>query len=120
MATVKILHPGGVGEWKQGSIVEDAPVGLVEIAKKGTRNAADGELLAEIVEEGGLDLEALRVKAKQIGIKGYQNMKVETLISAIEAAKSVQDPSGGDPAPTDSGNGAVNSDGVPTENSSGQ
>ncbi|WAH35043.1 hypothetical protein [Alicyclobacillus dauci] len=54
--TVRILHPGGVGEYKQGDEVKNAPDGLVEIAKQGIRNAADGELVAEIVtKKGGAD-----------------------------------------------------------------
>lgn len=49
MTTVKILVDA-VGEFNAGDIVKDAPDGLVEIAKKQVRNAATGELLAEIVE----------------------------------------------------------------------
>ncbi|MEK3776631.1 hypothetical protein MHB85_19215 [Paenibacillus sp. FSL K6-4396] len=49
MTTVKILVDA-VGEYNAGDIVKDAPDGLVEIAKKQVRNAATGELLAEIVE----------------------------------------------------------------------
>jgi hypothetical protein len=51
LATVRILHPGGVGEYKQGDIGKKPSSGLLEIAEKGIRNAADGELLAEIVDE---------------------------------------------------------------------
>lgn len=50
MTTVRILHAGGVGEYKQGDVVKDAPEGLVEIATKGVVNAADGEPLAEVVK----------------------------------------------------------------------
>ncbi|WP_339234619.1 hypothetical protein MKX40_17915 [Paenibacillus sp. FSL R5-0517] len=49
MTTVKILVDA-VGEYNAGDFVKDAPDGLVEIAKKQVRNAATGELLAEIVE----------------------------------------------------------------------
>nr|WP_154957438.1 hypothetical protein [Paenibacillus xylanexedens] len=49
MTTVKILVDA-VGEYNAGDIVKDAPDGLVEIAKKQVRNAATGELLAEMVE----------------------------------------------------------------------
>lgn len=51
MTTVRILHAGGVGAYSQNEVVKDAPDGLVEIAKSETRNSADGELLAEIVDE---------------------------------------------------------------------
>lgn len=49
MTTVKILVDA-VGEYNAGDIVHDAPDGLVEIAIKKVRNAATGELLAEIID----------------------------------------------------------------------
>ncbi|MCR8656937.1 hypothetical protein [Paenibacillus endoradicis] len=49
MVIVKVLVDA-VGEYNAGDIVTDAPAGLIEIAKKQTRNAATGELLAVIVE----------------------------------------------------------------------
>jgi hypothetical protein len=49
MTTVKILS-GYVGEWGPGDIVKDAPDGLVQIAKHKIKNAATGEMVAEIVE----------------------------------------------------------------------
>ncbi|WP_339307678.1 hypothetical protein [Paenibacillus sp. FSL R5-0519] len=49
MTIVKILVDA-VGEYNAGNIVHDAPDGLIEIAKKEVRNAATGEVLAEIVE----------------------------------------------------------------------
>lgn len=50
MSTVKVLVDA-VGEYNAGDIVKDAPEGLVEIARKGIRNAASGQLLAEVVGE---------------------------------------------------------------------
>ena len=49
MYIVKVLVDA-VGEYNAGDIVTDAPAGLVDIARKQTRNAATGELLAMIVE----------------------------------------------------------------------
>ncbi|MDK8188784.1 hypothetical protein QP794_01640 [Paenibacillus sp. UMB7766-LJ446] len=49
MTIVRVLVDA-VGEYNAGDIVKDAPDGLVEIAKKQVRNAATGELLAEIIE----------------------------------------------------------------------
>ncbi|KAA8782517.1 hypothetical protein EC604_01470 [Paenibacillus amylolyticus] len=49
MTIVKILVDA-VGEYNAGDIVHDAPDGIIEIAKKKVRNAATGEVLAEIVE----------------------------------------------------------------------
>ena len=49
MKTVKVLVDA-VGGYNAGDIVTDAPYGLVDIATKGTRNAATGELLAEIID----------------------------------------------------------------------
>lgn len=49
MVIVKVLVDA-VGEYNAGDIVTDAPGGLIDIAKKQTRNAATGELLAVIVE----------------------------------------------------------------------
>jgi hypothetical protein len=49
MTIVKILVDA-VGEHNAGDIIHDAPDGLIEIAKRKVRNAATGELLAEIME----------------------------------------------------------------------
>lgn len=49
MTIVKVLVDA-VGEYNAGDIVTDAPEGLIDIARKQTRNAATGELLAVIVE----------------------------------------------------------------------
>lgn len=50
MTIVKVLVDA-VGEYNAGDIVTDAPEGLVDIARKQVRNAASGQLLAEIVDE---------------------------------------------------------------------
>ncbi|WP_258297858.1 hypothetical protein [Paenibacillus peoriae] len=49
MTTVRVLVDA-VGQYNSGDIVTDAPDGLVDIAKKEIRNAATGQLLAEIVD----------------------------------------------------------------------
>ncbi|KAG2973648.1 hypothetical protein PC120_g26116 [Phytophthora cactorum] len=49
MTIVKVLVDA-VGDYNAGDIVEDAPSGLIEIAKRQVRNAATGKLLAEIIE----------------------------------------------------------------------
>jgi hypothetical protein len=54
MTTVRVLVDA-VGQYNSGDIVTDAPDGLVDIAKKEIRNAATGQLLAEIVDGGALD-----------------------------------------------------------------
>ncbi|MDH2330479.1 hypothetical protein [Paenibacillus polymyxa] len=54
MTTVRVLVDA-VGQYNSGDIVTDAPDGLVDIAKKEIRNAANGQLLAEIVDGGALD-----------------------------------------------------------------
>jgi hypothetical protein len=53
MTTVKVLVDA-VGQYNAGDIVNDAPDGLVDIAKKEVRNAATGQLLAEIVDGNGV------------------------------------------------------------------
>jgi len=89
MTKVRILHAGGVGEHKQGDVVEDAHDGLVEIATKGIRNVADGELVAELVEAPDDELVALREKAKELGVKGnVGGMKRETLEAKIAEAEA--------------------------------
>ncbi|TKH35961.1 hypothetical protein C1I59_13470 [Paenibacillus polymyxa] len=52
MTTVRVLVDA-VGQYNSGDIVTDAPDGLVDIAKKEIRNAATGQLLAEIVDGNG-------------------------------------------------------------------
>lgn len=66
MTTVKVLVDG-VGDYNAGDVVRNAPDGLVEIATSKTRNAASGELLAEIIEGGFSetgDAEKLRSELK--------------------------------------------------------
>ncbi|MEK4474345.1 hypothetical protein NSQ91_14105 [Paenibacillus sp. FSL R7-0048] len=53
MTIVKVLVDA-VGEYNAGDIVTDAPEGLVEIAKNKVRNAATGELLAELVDSNDI------------------------------------------------------------------
>ncbi|MCL6605644.1 MAG: hypothetical protein K6T94_22500 [Paenibacillus sp.] len=53
MVIVKVLVDA-VGVYNAGDIVTDAHDGLVEIAKKQVRNAATGELLAEIVDSNDI------------------------------------------------------------------
>ncbi|MCR8633487.1 hypothetical protein [Paenibacillus radicis (ex Xue et al. 2023)] len=50
MTTVRVLVDA-VGDYNAGDIVKDAPAGLIGIALFGTRNAATGQLLAQIVDE---------------------------------------------------------------------
>jgi hypothetical protein len=89
MTKVRILHAGGIGGHKQGDVVEDAHVGLVEIATRGIRNVADGELVAELVDAPDDELVALREKAKELGIKGnVGGMKRETLEAKIAEAEA--------------------------------
>ncbi|QYK68267.1 hypothetical protein [Paenibacillus sp. S02] len=52
MTTVRVLVDA-VGQYNSGDIVTNAPDGLVDIAKKEIRNAATGQLLAEIVDGNG-------------------------------------------------------------------
>ncbi|MEK3849918.1 MULTISPECIES: hypothetical protein [Paenibacillus] len=52
MTTVRVLVDA-VGQYNSGDIVTDAPDGLVDIAKNEIRNAATGQLLAEIVDGNG-------------------------------------------------------------------
>jgi hypothetical protein len=89
MTRVRILHVGGIGEHKQGDVVEDAHDGLVEIATRGIRNVADGELVAELVDAPDDELVALREKAKELGVKGnVGGMKRETLEAKIAEAEA--------------------------------
>ncbi|ODA09238.1 hypothetical protein [Paenibacillus polymyxa] len=53
MTIVRVLVDA-VGQYNSGNIVTDAPDGLVDIAKKEIRNAATGQLLAEIVDGNGI------------------------------------------------------------------
>lgn len=88
MTAVRILHDGGVGEYKAGEVVEKPSAGLLFIAQQGVRNAADGQLVAEVIEDGHTDsLDALRAEAKTLGVTGYARMKEETLVDAIAKAK---------------------------------
>ncbi|WP_127549687.1 hypothetical protein [Paenibacillus amylolyticus] len=77
MTSVKILADA-VGGYNAGDIVTDAPAGLVDIALKETRNAATGQLLAEIVDtsnelslkpserEVQLEAEVKRLEAREV------------------------------------------------------
>ncbi|MHA7963531.1 hypothetical protein ACX93W_05240 [Paenibacillus sp. CAU 1782] len=56
MTIVKVLVDA-VGEYDAGDIVTDAPQGLIDIALKEVRNAATGQLLAEIVRQDELSPE---------------------------------------------------------------
>ena len=85
MTTVKVLFDG-VGEFKAGDIVPNAPVGLVEIAEKGITNAATGALLAEIVDDVEDEFTTLKAKAKELKIVGYATMKFQTLKTKVESA----------------------------------
>lgn len=82
---MRVLHDYVAG-YMAGDIVPDAPAGLVEIAEKGTINAATGQLLAEIVDDVSEEFHQLKQKAKELKIKGYANMKYETLKAAVESA----------------------------------
>jgi undecaprenyl pyrophosphate synthase len=94
MTTVRVLIDA-VGEYNAGDIVKDAPVGLVHMATVGTRNAATGELIAELIDgaadaksETGTDgLKELKAKAKELKIDGYGKMTVDELKVAIETAE---------------------------------
>lgn len=90
MTKVRILHAGGIGEHKQGDVVEDAHDGLVEIATRGIRNVADGELVAELVDAVVADeeLDALRQRASELGVKGNIGaMKKATLETKVAEAE---------------------------------
>ncbi len=91
MTTVRILHAGGVGVHKQGDEVKNASVGLVDIAEKGIRNAADGELIAEIVDGSDNakdELKVLKAQAKELKIEGYGKMDAEQLKTSIAEAEA--------------------------------
>lgn len=90
MITVKILIDH-VGEYMAGDIITDAPAGLVHMATVGTRNAATGQLVAEIVsgsessnvsEEIAI-LSELTDKAISLGISDAASLSMTGLISAI-------------------------------------
>jgi hypothetical protein len=97
MTKVRVLVDA-VGEFNAGDIVNDALAGLVEIAEKGTRNAATGALIAEIVKDetaagGGSDeseeLKDLRVKARGLKIKGADKLSEAELVTAIDEAEAL-------------------------------
>jgi hypothetical protein len=97
MTTVRVLVDY-VGDHMAGDIVKDAPEGLVHMATVGTRNAGTGELVAEIVNDeaaavGGSneseELKALRVKAKELKIKGADKLSEAELATAIDEAETL-------------------------------
>lgn len=64
MTTVKVLVDG-VGDYNAGDVVCNAPDGLVEIATNKTKNAASGQLLAEIIGWEAEDVaDATRLKSE--------------------------------------------------------
>lgn len=65
MPKVKVLVDA-VGEWNAGDIVIDAPPGLLHIALNCVRNAATGELLAEVIEEGGILASEWETREKEL------------------------------------------------------
>jgi hypothetical protein len=85
MTTVRILFDG-IGEYRAGDIVPDAPEGLVEIAERGITNAANDALLAEIIEDVEDEFTTLKTKAKELKIAGFANMKYQTLKTKVETA----------------------------------
>lgn len=96
MSTVKVLVDGVAG-YNAGDVIPDASAGLVEIAEKGTTNAATGELIAEVIDDVSDDFHKLKEKARELKVKGYANMKYETLKAAVEAAQSAVTPNATNP-----------------------
>ncbi|MDK8182108.1 Rho termination factor N-terminal domain-containing protein [Paenibacillus sp. UMB4589-SE434] len=87
MTTIKVLIEG-VGDYSAGDIIKDAPAGLVHIAESQIKNAATGELVAEIVDNATEDkdeLAELRAKAKELGVPKYSKMNRDELTAAIDA-----------------------------------
>lgn len=65
MPIVKVLADA-VGEWNAGDIVVDAPPGLLHIAVNCVRNAATGDLLAEVIEEGSTSASEWEAREKDL------------------------------------------------------
>jgi len=90
MTTVRVLVDH-VGAFMAGDIITDAPAGLVHMAIVGTKNAATGERVAEIVEEQVEDseeLKGLRSFAKELKIPKCAKMTVNELVAAIDVVKA--------------------------------
>lgn len=85
MPKVKILVDA-VGEWNAGDIVTDAPPGLLHIALNAVRNAATGELLAEVIEEGGTSASEWEAREKNLlgQIEEAKAREVELLAQLAE------------------------------------
>lgn len=86
MTTVRVLVDA-VGEYNEGDIVKNAPPGLVHMARVGTKNAATGQLIAELVDDDGGDdkeeLKQLKARAKELKVEGYGKMSADELKVAI-------------------------------------
>jgi hypothetical protein len=94
MTTVRVLVDH-TGEWMAGDIVNDAPIGLVHMAEWGTKHAATGKLLAEIVSDPEFAiiskevaiLNELTDKANSLGIENAESLSITELISTISKAE---------------------------------
>ncbi len=90
MTTVKVLVDA-VGDYNAGDIVKDAPPGLVHMARVGTKNAATGQRIAELVDDDAGDdkeeLKQLKARAKELKIDGYGKMTADELKVAIGTAE---------------------------------
>lgn len=60
---------------------------IVEVTDPNTFNVFERVGFIPMEEEIDEELEALRAQAKELGIKGYHNMKKDNLISKIEEMK---------------------------------
>lgn len=88
MTTVKVLVDA-VGQYNAGDIVTDAPDGLVYIAKNGVRNAATGQLLAEIVDGKGIVGDTPSERELQLQAELAQSKARETeLLEQIDILQS--------------------------------
>jgi len=74
-------------------------VSLVGYNEGNTYESKDSERIAFLVQEkyiageievGNLDYIQLKAQAKELGIKGYNKMKQEELLAAIEATKAAE------------------------------
>lgn len=90
MSDVKILVDS-VGEWNAGDVVIDAPAGLLEIARNQVRNAATGELLAEIIEDDSKSLDySEREQKLQSDLDESKKRENELLVQIAELQSQIQ------------------------------
>jgi len=87
MNTVKILS-GSYGEFNEGDIVNDAPPSLVRIAKDEVRNAATGQIVAELINSKPDVDETLLARAKELKVPKADKMDNEQLTAAIQEVEA--------------------------------